>query len=444
MTAERPPRPAWMIGGIMLLLAFSPVLAADPEVGGRQTDSQAAQSKAAASSQAASSVASSLPSSQPSSQPTEETWPPGLLMKVLEKADARKPLDDAGIRLWGFTEAGLTGDLTNGQEPLFGRLYDARRPNNARLNQLQLTTERPYDNKKDFDWGFRVDGVFGGDPKLTHAAGLLDKSGEGQGDDWTDVVQAHAQSWFKTGNDSGLEVTFGKFLEPAGSEAAEAIYNALYSHSYIYSFDEPTTLTGMSAKYYLNSQVFGYLGVVEGWDVFEDNNHGVTFITGGGWSSSDQVGSHPKTQVLLNVFTGPEQASNSRDYRTLTDIVINYWWTDKLSEALNIDWLTEENVPDVGRANAYGPAHYLTYVFNDRVSATWRMEWFRDDTGVRIGAAGNYYENTVGLNLTPWPVHGILKNLSFRPEARWDNSDQRVFGGSHDQMTVAFDVLFKF
>ena len=101
-------------------------------------------------------------------------------------------------------------------------------------------------------------------------------------------------------------------------------------------------------------------------------------------------------------------------------------------------------MPDAGRAHWYGVSHYLTYVFNDRVSATWRTEWFADDTGARIGVAGNYYENTLGLNLTPWPKHGILKNLSFRPEVRWDNSNQPVFGDSHNQMTIAFDVIFKF
>ena len=431
---------AWMIGGVMFLLSSLPALAGEPDAdGGWLADCLAAQERVAASSQ----TVSSVPSSQPSSQPAEETWPPGLLMKGLDKAGLRKPLDDAGIRFWGYAEGGFTGDLTNGQRTLFGRLYDARRPNNARLNQVDLTVDRPYDSSKPFDVGGRVDALYGGDAMLTHALGL-DRMGEGNGENWFDPIQFYLQPWVKTGKDSGMEFTLGKFLELAGSESAETVNNLVYSHSYIYSFAEPTTNTGAMAKYYVNSQVFGYFGVVEGWDDFKDNNDGVSYITGGGWSSKDQVGSHPKTQVLLNMVTGPEQANDSRDYRTLTDIVINYWWTEKLSESLNIDWVTEENVPNVGRANAYGPAHYLTYAFNDRVSATWRTEWFRDDKGTRIGAAGNYYENTLGLNLTPWPKHDILKNLSFRPEVRWDNSDQQVFGDSHNMMTVAFDVIFKF
>ena len=391
-------------------------------------------------------AASTASSTQPSSQPAEETWPPGLLMKLLEseKVGVGKAMDDLGIRAWGFVETGFTGDLTNGQKTLFGRLYDARRANELRLNQFQLTVERPYDNTKDVDFGGRVDGVFGGDPMLTHAAGLLDHSGSGQGDDWTDVVQAYGQAWFKTGKDSGLELTFGKFLEIAGCESAEAVYNPLYSHSYIDAFAQPTTMTGVVAKYIFNSQASAYFGVVEGWDVFQDNNNAPSYIAGGTLSSAEQVGKNARDQLAFNIITGPEQTDNTSNFRNLVDATWTHWWTEKFSTALNGDFGTEKNVPGFGTSDWYGLAHYATYAFDDRVSATWRTEWFADDTGSRIGRAGNFCENTFGLNLTPWPRDGFLKNFSLRPELRWDHSDQPVFANEHDQMTLAIDLIFKF
>ena len=394
---------------------------------------------------AAGEAAQSPPAGDPAAQTAEAVWPPGLLMEGLDGIGAGRPLEGLGFRMWGFLETSFTGRLTGGQNSLPGRAYDARRPNNLRLNQLQLTLERPYDNSKSFDFGMRIDGLFGGDAKLTHAAGLLDNAGDGNSDNWTDVVQAYGQLWFKAGPESGLEITFGKFLELAGSEVAEATYNALYSHSYIYSFAEPTTHTGGYAKYIFNSQLFGYLGVVEGWDVFKDNNDAPTYITGGGWSSKEQIGGHARTQVLLNIITGPEQPDNTSNFRTLADIVINHWWTDKLSESLNIDYLTEENVPGVGRAKAYGLAHYLTYIFSDYVSGTWRVEWFRDDGGARTGVDGSWFENTWGLGVTPFPRDRVLKNLLVRPELRWDFADKPAFGGDHkNQLTLTFDVIFKF
>jgi hypothetical protein len=280
---------------------------------------------------------------------------------------------------------------------------------------------------------------------LTHALGL-DRMGEGGGENWFDPIQFYLQPWLKTGQDSGLEITVGKFLELAGSESAEATNNLLYSHSYIYNFAEPTTNTGAVAKYIFNSQVFGYFGVIEGWDVFHDNNHAVSYVAGGGWSTKEQIASHPRTQFLLNIITGPEQHANSRDERTLTDVVINQQWTEKLSESVNIDWVTEENVPGAGREDAEGIAHYLTYVFNDYVSGTWRAEWFHDDRGVRTGTIpASWYEMTWGVTITPCPKDKILKNLSFRPEFRWDFADQPVFGGGREnQLTAAIDAIFKF
>ena len=399
--------------------------------------------------------AASEPSGQPSpasqSQPAaSETWPPGLIMDTLKSTPVGKEMDGLGLRLWGVFESSFTGRLTGNQDPLPLRLYDGPRPNSPRLNQFQLTLERPYDNSKGFDFGARIDGLYGGDARLTHEAGLLDHVGGLAAEDyrWADVLQAYTQLWFKTGKESGLELTLGKFLEQAGSESAETTLNLLYSHSNLYTFLEPTTHTGGVAKYYFNSQFFGYVGVVEGWDVFKDNNTAMTYLAGGGWSSQEQIAGHARTQVLFNLITGPERTDDNSHYRTLTDIVINQTWTEKLSESLNVEWLAEEKVPGVkhARADAYGAAHYLTYAFNDYVSSTWRLEGMHDDGGWRTGVNGMLYESTLGLSITPAPRNRILRNLMLRPEFRWDWSDQaNAFGQGHDsQMTLAVDLIYKF
>ncbi len=388
------------------------------------------------------------PATPPPAAP--EVWPPALIMDSLKGTSVGNAMDDLGLRLWGAAEVGFTGRLTNGESPLPLRDYDAARPDSLRLNQVQLTLDRPYDSSKSFDFGGRFDLLYGGDARLTHAAGLDDHIGGDGNDDfqWADLLQAYGQLWFKTGKDSGLELTFGKFLELAGSESAEATNNLLYSHSDIYTFLEPTTLTGGMAKYIFSSQFFGYFGIVEGWDVVEDNNTAVTYIAGGGWSSQAQVSGHAQTQATLNTITGPERANDDSDYRTLTDVVINQSWTEKLTESLNFDWLAEENVPGIAhkRADALGAAHYLTYAFNDYVSGTWRLEEMRDDGGWRTGVNGDLYERTIGASLTPAPKHAQLKNLQLRPEFRCDWSDNpNAFGHGHEsQFTLAMDLIYKF
>jgi hypothetical protein len=402
-----------------------------------------------ASDTAATSQPTALATSQPdgpaASQPDQADWPPGLLMERLNAIFASKPVGDLGVRTWGFIESGLMGRLTGGQDQLPGRLFDARRPDELRLNQLRLTVDRPYDATKDFDLGGRVDLLFGGDAKLTHAAGLLDKTGEGNGDAWLDIPQAYAQAWFKTGADSGLEVLFGKFVTTHGIEVIDATGNALYSHSYLFDFAIPFTHTGVKANYVFNPQASAYFAVVEGWDVFQDNNHDVSYMAGGALSSKEQIGGHARTQYSVNVITGPEQAHNVSNNRTVVDNTLTYWWTDKLSESVNADYGTEENVPGVGRAQWYGAAHYLTYAVNEYVAPTWRFEGFRDQGGSRTGVDTAWYESTWGVAVTPWPKDPVLKNLSFRPELRWDFAGQPAFGGGRrDQLTLGFDLVFKF
>ena len=375
----------------------------------------------------------------------EPTWPPGVFMDLLKPTAAGKGLDGIGLRIYGYGEGGFTGRLSGGQDPLPGRTYDARRPNELRLNQFDLTVDRPYDSNKTADFGMRVDNIFGGDAKLTHSRGFFENAGVGRSDVWYDMLQAYTQGWFKTGAESGLEITAGKFLELAGSEVALATSNALYSHSFIYTFAEPTTHTGGMVKYVVNSQYFVYAGGVEGWDVTRDNNGSATLIAGGGWGSKAQVDGHARTQVLLNLIAGPEQYHNNSDNRVLTDVVINHFWTANLSQSLNFDWVTEYQ-PDIGgREHAYGIAHYLTYVFNDYLSGTWRTEWFRDEKGTRIGTAGSFFENTWGVTIKPFASHGVLKNFMVRPELRWDASTEPAFGGDrHDQLTLAADAIFRF
>jgi Putative beta-barrel porin-2, OmpL-like. bbp2 len=367
-------------------------------------------------------------------------WPPGLVQEGLSQAGAKGFLDATGTRVYGFVETGFTGRLTGGQEPLPGRLLDARRVNDLRFNQLWLTVDRPYDAAKLFDVGARADVLYGGDAFWTRSLGL-NRMGSGNGENWFDPVQFYVQPWLKTGPDSGLEFTIGKFLGTIGYEYTQASLSQLYSHSFLFNTMGPFTVTGVQAKYILNKEWSAYVSVVKGWDDFKDNNHAPSYIAGGCWSSAEQLGGHSRACATANVMTGPEQPGDVNNYRTVVDGSLTYWWTDKFSQALNADWLTEENAsPTGGVARSYGVAHYLTYVVDERFTGIWRSEWFRDDSGVRMGTIpASWFEMTWGVNVTPWPADKVLKNLVFRPEFRWDFADQPVFGGGREnQLTLAW------
>ena len=209
----------------------------------------------------------------------------------------------------------------------------------------------------------------------------------------------------------------------------------------------PFTITAAQAKYIFNKEWSAYFAVANGWDDFRDNNDAHSYVTGGSWSSAEQIDGHSRESAVFNVMTGPEQTGNVNNFRTVVDGTGTYWWTGKLSEALNADWATEEDAsPTGGVARWYGMAHYLSYIFNDYCTGVWRAEWFRDDTGIHtVTVPATWYEMTWGVTLTPWPNNKVLRNLSFRPEFRWDFADEPVFGDDHqNQLTLAMDAIFKF
>ncbi len=93
-----------------------------------------------------------------------------------------------------------------------------------------------------------------------------------------------------------------------------------------------------------------------------------------------------------------------------------------------------DRLPDAGAGRWYGLNQYLIYCLNPCWSAGLRVEWFRDQDGIRVAGLGdgnrntgpypgNFWEVSAGLN---WKPHA---NLTVRPEVRWDWYDGTAPGG---------------
>jgi hypothetical protein len=445
-------RPGLMVVAAVLMAgSVGQVLAADP--GPPQLDSaRLAADSVDSSAQVPAASVQTPPATQPAS---ESSWPPGLMMEGLDAIGLGKPMKDLGLRAYGFVETGMTFRIRGPgaqRDGLYLRGFDARRVNNLRLNQLEFTLDRPVDTSKTFDLGGRFDFMYGTDAKLTHSLGLLDKQRD---DVQPDITQGYSEMWLKTGPDGqGLDIMFGKWFTPIGSEVTYPMYNYLYSHSLVYIFAQPITHTGLKLTYSFDSTNSAYLGIVRGWDVFKDNNDGATFLSGFTLSSKDQVGGNPKSQLLGNVSVGPEQAGDGwPGNRFLLDLIWNYRWTEKLTQVINFDYGWQNNVPDaLGEDNVPGTrdsgwlglAYTANYAFNQYVSATGRFDWLTDAHGVRTGYRGTFFSATTGLTITPFPKNSLLNSLQFRPEFRTDWSSNNAPFASDCQMTAAFDVIYKF
>ncbi len=293
------------------------------------------------------------------------------------------------------------------------------------LAQIQFAKEAPLRGV-----GYKLKLSFGETAKYIHSAGL------GNPGDVVDLTEAYVNYVAPLG--TGLKVQFGKFVTYHGAEVIEARDDFNYSRSFLFNYAIPFTHTGLLAGYTFSKALTANIYVINGWDVFNDNNKGKTFGT------SFVVTPIEPFSMNFNFMYGPEQTDNSTHYRFLVDWVGTFKATKYLTFVVNADYANEEKDPLNGNKNSrwHGIAAYAKYDFTDWLSTTIRAEYFGDKNGVRTGIA----QSLKGITFTP--EFRVVKNLLVRPEYRHDWSNRDGFDSKHttsskkSQDTVALSVMY--
>jgi hypothetical protein len=243
----------------------------------------------------------------------------------------------------------------------------------------------------------------------------------------------------------GLQINVGKFVTPAGAEVIETKDNWNYSRGLLFAWAIPYFHFGMSGKYAFNSKfaLTGYL--MNGWNNSVDNNSGKTTGFSAAWTPNSKI------SVIENYLVGPEQADNNGNFRHLTDTVVTYSPTAKLSLMANYDYghdrvpVLTPGLPTTTTSAVWwtGLAGYIKYAPNAKWAIATRGEWFNDHNGFSTGTAQNVSEFTLTLQRM------LASKIMTRLEFRRDMSDQDVFpyrtGLLKDaQNTVTLGMVYAF
>jgi len=328
-----------------------------------------------------------------------------------------------GFNLNGWVDSGGTANADSPASRYNGPLTFNDR-DEYQMNQLYAVMERPIDTSYyAFDIGARVDLLFGTDYIFTEAVGLeTRRNGTTKWNNRRFYGLAMPQAYVQFGW-LDLDVKVGHFYAPMRYQSVMAPGNFFYSHSYTFQYGEPFTFTGVLANYQVTDQFNTYVGVHNGWDVFDRFTERAAIMSGFSWTNYDDT-------FTLNVgATTGDDLNNVGAYgtRSLYTIAAIMKLTERLDYVIQHDsgWHEDYFGPGVD-AEWYGINQYMYYTINDRWKLGGRFEWFRDDDGVRVtgiradnpinGASfvGNFYEATLGLNWIP------TNNLRVRPEVRWD------------------------
>ena len=369
-------------------------------------------------------------------------------------------LQQTGIKIGGWLQQGITLNSHNSDDGFNGPVATNDFDDQYQMNQLWLYLDRPA--KTDgCGWavGGHVDMIYGTDWRFGINNGLEDRI---NGFDYQQyglvIPQAYVE--FAVNN---LSVKLGHFAGILDYEAVPAAMNPFYSHSYSYGYTVPQLVTGLLGEYKLTEQLALLAGFHRGWLMFEDTNDTLDFMGGVKWNSSNQ-----RTKVAYGISVGPQDPPADFNQipgdqnRFVYSLVIQQRLFERLQYVAVQNLGTEQNAPTTGNtAEWYGLNQYFLYAINPCWNANLRVEWLRDDDGVRVagpgnipgvyawsghGFAGNFYDVTAGLS---WRPNG---NLVIRPECRWDWYDGLAgpiglpFDGGHadKQFTMGIDAIITY
>lgn len=236
---------------------------------------------------------------------------------------------------------------------------------------------------------------------------------------------------------SGLTIDVGKFVTPHGAEVIETKDNWNYSRGLLFSYAIPYYHYGVRAKYAFNSKyaVTGY--VVNGWNDVIDNNSGKTLGVSFAWTPNKKFG------ITQNYMAGPEGLNANSHWRQLSDTVMTYSPTARLSLTVNYDYGRGDFLAGGTQPVFWtGIGGYARYVLNSRYAFATRYEYYDDHAGFTTGTPQHLNE------ITGTAERLISHHLLTRLELRHDISNAPVFFKGTTpvagQTTVAAGMVYMF
>src|SRR5262245_30239697 len=165
------------------------------------------------------------------------TSPPLLGGEATPTEELKGP--EPRFKISGWIDSGITFNPgTPDDNQNFGRFFDDR-ANEPLLNQMVVNLERTLAPQPgQFDWGFKLQFMYGSDARFIHGLGLLDHAAA-TSIVQPDIVEAYLNLHFPIVTDGGLDLKLGKWITLEGAETIDPRTNFFYSHTYIFNFGIP-------------------------------------------------------------------------------------------------------------------------------------------------------------------------------------------------------------
>jgi hypothetical protein len=355
-----------------------------------------------------------------------------FLERTLGDLGLGRTLDDAGIRIYGWTQGNYTFSSANDSN---APTTFNDRADYGQINQNWLEIVRPIDTtRKELQIGGRLGLIVPGyDYKYTRAVDLWETPGDRYG---FDSVYMYAEVFVPGLGSRGSTVRIGRWGTTIGYEMIEAIATPFVSRSYNFQYN-PFTHTGAQVTTELSDNITMYHGLVTGADVFLDEAATPSYVGGIKWTAQGAG-----TSIAANVFiTGQGfDVSESFQHYDCYNLLLQHTLAEGWNYVLDVTYgRTPDTDPTAGGGSAswVGFANYLSHALNAQWTLNLRGEVFRDEDGLRTGTDGTYVAVTVGAQWMPneW--------LMVRPFTRFDHNSNGPFEGDDTLTTGGLEAIVR-
>jgi len=307
------------------------------------------------------------------------------------------------VRFGGWLQSGYTSE----NDPLSRTRGDLLSfndvPDQLNLHQGWFWAEKAVDTEEQcFDWGFRVDVVYGTDAQKTQAFGNPPPPGpEGWDNEWDHgiygwaIPAAYGQVAY---ND--LTVTLGHFYTRMGYEVVASTGNFFFTHALTHFNSEPFTHTGVIADYKVHDELSVMVGWTAGWDTGFDQFEDGSMFHGG---FTYQITEDCKLSYMTCVGDFGRRGKEAYYHSIILDMnLTDHWQWVVHNDILNIE---EDFTGAPLNDDAQAIVNYLFYKVNDCWKFGVRGEWWQTNGTSHHGVS-------YGVNYRP---HA---NLVIRPEVK--------------------------
>ncbi len=270
------------------------------------------------------------------------------LMGALDHFGLARPLDQAGINIYGDIEGSYTYNAADPhsfdegpQHKIELRMFD-HHSDQLILQRIDLFIDRfvNYHHATKWDVGGLIEFQYGHDGAMMHSNGLLDynlkyiPAGPGGPAHFANTYLANEHSPYyqpdlteafvdlaaPVGN--GLRVRAGKFATIMGYESCDPVHNQaiqFFSRSFILTFGIPMYQTGAYVTYDISDNITANAGFSRGWEqALKDNNDSLDFLGSVNFILNDNFVDY------VAASEGAEQPDDNSHYRTVLENIVYF------------------------------------------------------------------------------------------------------------------------